>query len=119
MSESTLIKMPHCWKSRVAAHYYDQGLSGICGTNVNSNCLKLFETLIWAETEWGGDRGSENYKLSFISTKKNWYELPWKSNTPAPVGVVWIRTRMSYGGFFLNFHFLHVAGLAIILSRAN
>ena len=21
-SESTLVKMPHCWKSRVAAHYY-------------------------------------------------------------------------------------------------
>ena len=38
----------------------------------------------------------ENYKLSFISKKKNWYELPSRSNPP-PVGVVWIRTRMSDG----------------------
>ena len=22
-SESTLVKMPHCWKSRVVAHYYE------------------------------------------------------------------------------------------------
>ena len=22
LSESTLVKMPHCWKSHVAAHYY-------------------------------------------------------------------------------------------------
>ena len=23
LSESTLVKMPHCWKSRVVAHIYD------------------------------------------------------------------------------------------------
>ena len=54
----------------------------------------------------GGGAGApdlplENYKLSFISKKKNWYELPSRSNPP--VGVVWIRTRMSDGGilFFI------------------
>ena len=23
LTESTLVKIPHCWKSRVTAHYYD------------------------------------------------------------------------------------------------
>ena len=34
---------------------------------------------------------------------------------PPPVGIVWIRARLSDR----NFYFLHVAGLAIILSRDN
>ena len=86
----------------------------ICRTNVNSNCLNF--DMGGGREEGAGDPDLplENYKLSFIFKKKNWYELPSRSNPPAPVGVVWIRTRMS--GFY--FHFLHVAGLAII-SRAN
>ena len=39
---------------------------------------------------------------------------------PPPVGVVLIRTRMSDGGIlFFIFPFLHVTGLAIILSSAD
>ena len=37
---------------------------------------------------------------------------------PPPVGIVWIRARMSDRNFIFYF-FLHVAGLAIILSRDN
>ena len=35
--------------------------------------------------------------------RKNWYDLPSGSSPPAPVGVVWICTRMSDGGilFFI------------------
>ena len=29
-SESTLVKMPHCWKSHVAAHRVIKGLNGTC-----------------------------------------------------------------------------------------
>ena len=47
---------------------------------------------------------------------ENWYK------SPAPVGVVWICTRMSDGGilyFICYLPFLHVTGLAIILSSAD
>ena len=76
----------------------------------------------------GGGAGApdlplENYKLSFISKKKNWCELPSRSEPPPPpppVGVVWIRTRMSDGGIlFFYLPFLHVTGLAIILYSAD
>ena len=39
--------------------------------------------------------------------------------TPPPVGVVWIRTRMSDGGILFFIFFLHVTGLAITLSSAD
>ena len=91
--------------SRRFVNTCDQALSLIFRTYV--------ETSIWAETgmEGGGGAGApdlslENYK-SFISKKKNWYELPSKSNPfppPLPVGVVWIRTRMS--GLTVEFYFL-------------
>ena len=78
----------------------------------------------------GGDRGMgveggagapdlplENYKLSFIS-KQNLVRTSLEKQPP--VGVVWIRTRMSDGGIlFFHLPFLHVTGLAIILSSAD
>ena len=73
----------------------------------------------------GGGAGApdiplENYKLPIISKKKNWYELPSRSTPPPPsVGVVWIRTRLSDGNFIFHLPFLHVTGLAIILSSAD
>ena len=73
----------------------------------------------------GGDRGGrgsgpplENHKLSHLFPKrKTGTNLPRESirPPPPPVGIVWIRARMSDGGFY----FLHVADLAIILSRDN
>ena len=29
-SESTLVKMPHCWKSRVAAHMFSTKVFDVC-----------------------------------------------------------------------------------------
>ena len=55
----------------------------------------------------------ENHKLSFVLVRtslEKQFDPP-----PLHVGIVWIRACMSDGGII----FLHVAGLAIILSRVN
>ena len=42
-SESTLVKMPHCWKSHVMAHilyWWEGGLEGNFGTGVRTSFLK-------------------------------------------------------------------------------
>ena len=51
--------------------------------------------------------------------RKTGKNLPREVIRPPPpyIGIVWIRARMSDRNFL--FYFLHVAGLAIILSRDN
>ena len=76
----------------------------------------------------GGDRGEggrgPDLPWKITSCHLFWCEPPSRSNlTPPPpppppslpVGIVWIRACMSDGGII----FLYVAGLAIMLSRAN
>ena len=45
-SESTLVKMPHCWKSRVAAHIPSSlRLSAVCqGTSVVCHCAQTVQS---------------------------------------------------------------------------
>ena len=73
--------------------------------------LKLFETLIWAETEGGGGRGypgpapGKLQVVIYFQEEKTGTNFPGEAipPPPAPVGVVWISTRMSDGGilFFI------------------
>ena len=68
----------------------------------------------------GGDLSLENYKFSFIPKKKNWYELPSRSNPPPP--------QLELSGsanacltveFYFVSSYFHVTGLAIRLSSAD
>ena len=49
-SESTHVKMPHCWKSHVAAHFFvfseSQGLSSISLNTLSSISLNTFTSNI-------------------------------------------------------------------------
>ena len=65
-----------------------------------------------AETEWAGDPALPMKIISCHLFPRRKTDPP-----PPPVGIVWIRARMSDRNFI--FYFLHVAGLAIILSRDN
>ena len=47
--------------------------------------------------------------------RKTGTNLPREAIRPPPLGIVWIRARMSDKNFI--FYFLHVAGLAIILEK--
>ena len=43
-SESTFVKMPHCWKSHVTAHLYLQGLIGLieaCQKHISETPIQL------------------------------------------------------------------------------
>ena len=82
--------------------------------------FKLFETLIWAETEGAGgpDLPMKIISCHLFPRRKTGTNLPLEAVRPPPVGIVWIRARMSDRNFI--FYFLHdVAGLAIMLSRDN
>ena len=71
-----------------------------------------------------GERGGQGVRTSpgksqvvicFLEENLVRTSLEKQFDPPPPLGLSWIRARMSDGGIF----FLHVAGLAIILSRAN
>ena len=99
----------------------------ICRTYVNSNCVKLW----YGRRQRGGGGGGggggagapdlplENYKFSFIFKQKKWYELPSRSNPPAPLELSGSAHACLTVELYFYFHFLHLAGLAFILSRAN
>ena len=83
----------------------------------------MFETLIWAETEGAGgpDLPMKIISCHLFPRIKIDTNIPREAirppSPPPSVGIVWIHARMSDRNFI--FYFLHVAGLAIILSRDN
>ena len=65
-SESTLVKMPHCWKSHALAQIKCE--------------FKHFETLIWAERGAGGpDLPWKITSCPICFLEENWYEPPSRS----------------------------------------
>ena len=97
---------------------------------------------MWIQTVWNSDMGGDLGPSMFIGSeaetegaggpdlpmkiischlfprRKTGANLPREAiRPPPPFGIVWIRARMSWQEFY--FLFLHVAGLAIILSRDN
>ena len=46
-SESTLVKMPHCWKSHVAAYYYLTFTIAIVTNISRQNRHKIEKLLLW------------------------------------------------------------------------
>ena len=54
-SESTLVKMPHCWKSHVMAHIYLPAISKLIGTRsstaeiYNTSRENQFKCVVWEQ----------------------------------------------------------------------
>ena len=73
----------------------------------------------------GGGQGARTppWKITschLFPSRKTGTSFPREATSPPPpVGVVWIRTRMSDGGIYFLSSFLHLTGLAIILSSAD